>query len=213
MIGKNTVIGLALFAIVGLWVLPASADLLTTGIAYNDGITVWRGTSNLPVVPDPVLGAYVEWAVYAPGAFPFAGYTPTPGEFTYAYQLFSTRPAAISNFTVGLDNLADNIGTFVDGGNGVTGIQPLDPPHLYGPLPGGSASWDFDGITQDGHSCGLVFSSPYAPLENLAVIVNHGEFRTGLAPSPSNGVPEPATLWLLGSGLGLIVAGRWFRRR
>jgi hypothetical protein len=213
MIGKRIALGLALFCIVGLWALPAPADLLTTGTPYYDGVTTWKGTSNFPAIPDPVLGGYVDWVVYAPGQFPFTGYTPTAGEFTYVYQMHSTGTAAVSNYSVGLDNPADNIGDFVDLGHSVTGDPALIPMNIYGPFPGGSASWDFNGINQGGHSCGLVFSSPYKPLENFAVIINHGQYQVAQSvPSPSNTTPEPATIWLLGGGLGLILAN-WLRRR
>jgi hypothetical protein len=211
---KKIVVGLVLFAVVGLCALPAPADLLTTGTPYFDGVTTWRGTSNFPATPDPILGGYVEWDVYGPGQFPFAGYTPTSGEYTYVYQLFNTGSAAITNYSVALDNAADNIGAFVDGGNGVTGDQPIPlGMNIYAP-PNGGASWDFTGIAQLGHSCGLVFSSPYAPLSKIGIIINHGEYRIGdNIPSPSSATPEPATLGLLGSALGLMATGWWLRRR
>lgn len=200
-------------ALLSLWATPATASLLSTGVPFDDGVTVWRGTTYSYPTPDPVLGCYVDWAVYAPGHFPFSGYTPTANEYTYVYQFHSTGSAPISNFSVPIDNYADNIGKFVDIGNGVTGYEPLDPMTLYLP-PDGAASWDFNGVGQSQSSCGLVFSSPHMPLEASGVIINHGENRTvAPVPSPSaNPVPEPAMMWALLSGLG-IVAARWLMRR
>ena len=132
---RRALLGLTIFSICGLWVLSASADMVTTGTPYYDGVTTWRGTSTFSYAPDPVLDGYVEWAVFAPGQFPFSNYTPTPGEYTYVYQLYNTASAAITNYSVALDHAADNIGMFVDGPNGVTGDQPLIPMKLY-PAPG-----------------------------------------------------------------------------
>jgi hypothetical protein len=208
---QKTAAALVLFTLIGLWALPAPADMLTTGTPYFDGVTTWRGTSYFSYAPDPVLDGYVQWDVYAPNQFPFAGYTPTTGEYTYVYQVYNTAISAISNYSVALDHAADNISYFSDSGNGVTGVLPngatINPP------PNGSASWDFGGIAKGDHSCGLVFSSPYAPLYKIGIIINHGEYRIGdNIPSPSNTVPEPATLWLVGGALALLV-GWWLRRR
>ena len=89
---------LVLVAIVGLWALPASASLLDTGTPYQEGTKIWCGTTVFPEDYDPVLGGYVEWAVYESGHFPgtFSGYTPTPGQFAYVYQVFSTGSAPIT---------------------------------------------------------------------------------------------------------------------
>jgi hypothetical protein len=215
MIGRKKTAALVLFAMVGLWALPAPADMLTTGTPYYDGTTTWRGTSYFSFAPDPVLDGYVRWDVFGPGQFPFppsAGYTPTLNEFTYVYQVFNTAASAITNYSVALDNAADNIGAFSDAGNGVTGDSP-NGMVIIAP-PGGGASWDFSGILQNGHSCGLVFSSPYAPLYKIGIIINHGEYRLGdNIPSPSSTVPEPATLSLVLGALGLMTAGWWLRRR
>jgi hypothetical protein len=64
----------------------------------------------------------------------------------------------------------------------------------------------------------LVFSSQYAPLDEIAIIINHGENRVTQdpVPSPSSStgpVPEPATLWLLGSAVCLMALGWRFRQR
>ena len=102
MIGlKKATLCVALFAAIGLWALPAVAGLLDTGTPYSGGgRETWKGTTIFPDSVDPYLDGTVDWAVFAPGNFPFSGYTPTPGEFTYAYQIHCTGSAAISNFSV-----------------------------------------------------------------------------------------------------------------
>jgi hypothetical protein len=200
-------------ALLSLLTAPAAASLLDTGTPLNYASTTWRGTSVFPSVADPILGGSVDWVVYGPGQFPFSGYTPTAGEYTYVYQLHSTGSAPITNYSIPIDNYADNIGAFVDTGHGVTGNQPLDPMTLNLP-PAGDASWDFNAVGQNQSSCGLVFSSPHLPMEDSGVVINHGEYRTFLAPSPSaNPIPEPATIWALLSGLGVVAVWWWGRRR
>jgi hypothetical protein len=217
MSGRKTA-GLCLIslAVLSLLAAPAAASLLDTGTPFDDGNKVWRGTSVFPATPDPVLGGSVDWVVYAPGQFPFApstGYTPAPNEYTYVYQLHSTGSAPITNYSVGIDNYADNLGKFVDSGHGVTGYQPNEPMTLSLP-PDGAASWDFNGVGQNESSCGLVYSSPHTPLEYNAIVINHGEYRIFAVPSPSaNPIPEPATTWALLSGLGMVSAWWWIRRR
>jgi hypothetical protein len=200
-------------ALLGLWAVPATASLLDTGTAFNDGVTTWRGTSVFPATPDPILSGSIDWVVYAPGQFPFSGYAPTANEYTYVYQLHSTGSAPITNFSVPLENYADNIGTFIDTGHGMTGIDTVtDGANLFLP-PGGFASWDFNGVGQDQSSCGLVFSSPRMPFELVGVVINHGENRSFTIPSPSaHPVPEPAMIWGLLSGLAMLAA-TWLRRR
>jgi hypothetical protein len=213
---RKVAMGVVGFAVAAVLAVPAFAGLLGTGLSYNDGVrpTPWEGTTTFVSDEDPTLSGYVEWAVFEPGVFPFTGYEPTEGKLAYVYQVFSTGTAAISNYSVTIENPADNIGKFIDELHGVTGDQPLDPMNLY-PAPGGGASWDFGGIVQDGSSCGLVFSSERKPVEFDSIVVNHGAYAVAEPiPSPGpNNIPEPGTLWLLGSGLGLMMARRWFWRR
>jgi hypothetical protein len=218
---RKVAMGVVGFAVAAVLAAPAFAGLLGTGLSYDDGVrpTPWEGTTTFSFVSeedDTFLIGYVEWAVFAPGAFPFAGYEPTEGKLAYVYQVFSTGKSAISNYSVGIENPADNIGKFIDVDelHDVTGDQPKDPMNLY-PAPAGGASWDFDGIIQDGSSCGLVFSSERKPVEFDSIVINHGHYAVAEPiPSPGpNNIPEPGTLWLLGSGLVLMMAGRWFWRR
>ena len=61
------------------------------------------------------------------------------GEFTYVYQIHNTGTDVISSLAVALANPADNIGSFSDVANGVTGVSPSGMS-LTTP---GSAYWQF----------------------------------------------------------------------
>jgi len=201
MIGfKKATLCVILFAIVGLWALPAPAGLLDTGPPYTSDGTTWRGTTVFPDTYDPVLSGSVVWAVYGPGDFPFSGYTPTAGQLTYVYEVNCTGSASISDFSVALQNGVNNIGWFTS----VDGDEPWDA-EASNP-PSGSATWYFDGIATGESSCGLVFCSPNTPTDYYSGVIDHGQYRIAEpVPSPSAiPIPEPATIWLLACGLGLV---------
>ncbi|HEX3727956.1 MAG TPA: hypothetical protein VHV08_17010 [Pirellulales bacterium] len=178
---------------------------------------IWHGSTSYQGYdfnnqPTGLVG-YIDWAVYAPGNVPagltgIAGWTPTPGEFVYAYQAYETGSAPMTAVAVDLQNPADNIGTFLAAG--LTGslstssyINPFD-----------SANWTFAGIGAGGMTVGLVFSSPDLPMLDQATTIDDS---TGFAipvPSPSAmHIPEPGTLTL--ASLGIFVFGglRWLRCR
>ena len=194
---------LAIF-VVGLVSATAWAGALDGhGAAYFDGSTTWTGSTPF----DNFLGlsGYVDWAAFAPGAFPYAGYTPTAGELTYAFQVFSTGPLAVTSFSVALDNYADGIGTFAD----LAGDIPTSSVLL--PAPFGSATWSFSGIAAGGSSMGLAFSSPKVPKDLFGSTIDGG---TGaiIIPLPSpdtTDIPEPATMSVLAlGGLALLLRRR-----
>jgi len=149
------------------------------------------------------LSGYVDYAVFNPGQFPFAGYTPTPGELTYAYQIFVTGAAPLSSFEMALTDPADNIGNF----NSLPGTLPTSQT-LNSSI---SAKWTFPGIATGGNSDGLAFSSPRLPSSLFATAVDTGQ-STFIIPLPSPGplsIPEPATLGL--AAMSCLVLG--LRRR
>jgi hypothetical protein len=205
-IGKTRwVVCLAL--IFGLWGGLASAGWIDTTSPYLSGTSSFFDTN--PAHQPPLQGS-IQWAVYSPAqTFPFLGfgYTPTAGDYVYVYQVFNTGDIAISNFSVDVIHFAENIGSFSDAGDGLDGSTPigaaLDLPY--------SASWDFDGIVANTHSCGLAYSSPLPPAIDKGYAVNHGTYVNiyGIA-SP---VPEPATLWLVACGLTVVLVRGWLRRR
>ncbi|MHC4985336.1 MAG: PEP-CTERM sorting domain-containing protein [Planctomycetota bacterium] len=172
---------------------PAFAGALSGHAdAFDDGSTVWAGSTAFD--NGTGVAGYVDWAVFAPGDFPFAGYTPDAGELVYAYQVFSTGTDVISSFSVALENEANSLGSFSDlsGDAMINGVL----------LPAVKAEWQFAGITTGGNSEGLAFSSPLVPKELFGIAVDGGTFALVIpVPTPSsNEIPEPATMSLLGIG-------------
>jgi len=196
---KHTVAVLTVMALAA----PAFAGALATHAdAFDDGSTVWAGSTAFD--NGTGVSGYVDWAVFAPGDFPFANYTPDTGELVYAYQIFSTGADTISSFSVALENDADTLGSFSDlaGDTAINGVL----------LPAVKAEWQFAGITTGGNSEGLAFSSPMVPKNLFGIAVDGGTFAIVIpVPTPSpNEIPEPATMGLLGIG-GLVALIR--RRR
>ena len=178
--------------------------LATDAAAYVDGTSrVWHGSTDMDsgiTVNGLHLQATVDWCVYAPGAFHFDGYTPTPGEFVYAYQVDVTGTSVVKLFTVALldENKADNIGSFALG----TGVAPAAS---YFEQPGSpdllAAEFEWTPAEVAGLTSGLVFSSINAPMDWVGNLADSGQTADGTVPSPSNAIPEPATLGILTIGL------------
>lgn len=173
------------------------------GDAYFDGSTTWSGSTSF--TDGANLHGYVDWAVFAPGDFPYSGYTPTLGEMVYAYQVFGMGTDAVSSFSVGLLNPANNIGSF----SGLTGDSATSAS-IVAP-PNGKAEWVFlgmdDGIDQGDNSEGLAFSSVKVPQDLFAVVVNGGSFAVAIpVPTPSStDIPEPVTMALFAAGGAVLL--------
>jgi len=172
----------------------------------DDSSVVWRGTTTLYVVAgSETLSADVDWCVFAPGGYPFDvadGYTPTPGEFVYAYQIDVTGTLEVNTFWVNMadSNEANNIGAF-DLSSGVaptnSAFGSTDPQKLV------SANWTFGGALTPGLvSDGLAYSSVNAPEMGLGFIQDGGLLGQpqGPLPTPSDEIPEPLTMTLLAAG-------------
>ena len=175
--------------------------------AYFDGVTTWSGSTAFDNLTG--VAGFVDWAVFGPGDFPFggAGYTPTPGELVYAYQVFSTGTDSLSSFQASLDNLANTVGSFT-GLAGDAAIAALL-------LPLDKAEWQFAGITTANNSEGLAFSSPKTPKDMFGIVVDGGTFAVvNPVPGPSEtDIPEPMTLSFLGGGaVTLLLRSRRKRR-
>jgi hypothetical protein len=217
---KSKVIGcLVLFALIGFGVMPAYGSLETSGTAYFDGVTTWRGSTSFEAPGNSNLKGTVYWAVFGPGDFPFTPdetvpYEPTPGELTYVYQIFNLGTDNITLFKTLMDNEADNIGWFSDLDNDVTGISPSSLELV--PI---SAVWHFisPAIDQNGSSVGLIFSSTNTPMLSTSLIADGGTTAEAEVPIPSaNLIPEPASMlvWLLGlvACIAPITVHRLWRR-
>lgn len=182
--------------IVGLFISTwAQAGPLASAGTFSSGST--------PFDNGGTLKGFVDWAVFNPGTFPYAGYTPTAGELSYAYQIFVTGAAPVSSFELVLTDPADTIGSFNDLG----GVAPSS--QILNPLT--SAKWTFPGIPQNDKSYGLAFSSSRIPQSLFATVVDTGQ-STWVIPLPSpgsNSIPEPATLGL--AAMGCLMLG--LRRR
>jgi hypothetical protein len=210
---QKATLGLVLFAVVGLWAMPAAAGLLYDGI-QNDVYEGWSGSSPFQGEHETDLKGSIDWAVFAPEAFPYQGYAAPSGMYTYVYQVnCDLGGVPLSAFAVTLDGAADGIGSFTSTSPAVDGVVP-DDSYIIPTLPG-SANWNFyDYITSGSSSCGLVFYSRNPPMPNGAIVVNSGDYANLVTASPLPiPIPEPGTICLLACGLGLAVATRRLGRR
>ena len=177
--------------------------------------TPYQGYNDYPINANPSgMFGTIDWVVFAPGDFTpgYLGYTPTPGEFVYAYQAIQD-PAAFAPLTglsVVLEAAANNIGTFT--GNGVFGVATGSEFFLGLPFP--SANWDLPaGVGAGGTSVGLVFSSPFGPKLLSGSVIDDGSVGD-VVPLPSPDpeyIPEPGTMTL--AMCGLVVFGLQLLRR
>ncbi len=137
------------------------------------------------------VSADVDYAVFAPGTFPFAD--PSGGShYVYAYQI-DNLDTDIVQFTVGVDGdeTLGSIGSIADGGsNSPTAV-------LYVGAGPTSAAWDFSGFASGQTSDVLFFTSAEAP-ELDSATVSAAWANSHDLPSPS---PEPATLGLVALGV------------
>ena len=179
----------------------ASAGVLSgNASAFNDGngpsAGAWTGTTAFD--NGVGLNGTVEWSVFGPGDFPFAGYSPTAGELTYAFQVFSTGTKSLHSLTLNDPNgAADNIGSFAD----LAGFAPISVAL------GTQAEWNFAGLNAGDNSIGLAFSSIRTPDSLFGVVLNGGTFAVAIPlPVPgANNIPEPASLALMGlSGMMML---------
>ena len=177
--------------------LPASAGPLASDLAisYNGA---WAGSTPFAT---GTLAGYVDWAVYKAADFPYtgAGYSPTPGELVYAYQVYVTGSAVVSHFDVDLPNAGNNIGTFTTFGvvaPSATSIGPVASYDFHAPaIPTGSSS------------IGLAYSSNKVPQDWFGSVIDTGQSTFVMPiPAPSNvNVPEPAAVTLLCIGTAVLV--------
>ena len=222
---RTTIAFLLCFAMALCATSSLAGPLNTTGnsAVYVDGLSnTWRGSTSFSQTEvSGTLAGFVDWAVYAPGDFPaFSGYTPTPGEFVYAYQLYvldnlgETNVAATSMFITLLDgHPADNIGSFtgtVSFGS-ITGVSV----GFNAIVADDSAQWYFvpSPIAPGSNSVGLAFSSPNPPIIDEGSVLDGGIVST-VFPLPTSGavpIPEPGTLTL--GALGLAACALLLLRR
>jgi hypothetical protein len=198
MLGKKIIAAaVALLVAIALFAGTASAAFDPAGI-YG----TWSGTSTFD--NGDGLSGHVDWIVYGPDGFPYTGYLETPGELTYAYQVFNEGTHAISEFIIPTPNPLDNIDSFSEGG--IAGYAPVEPPvapdWYFSDTPGSA-------IPTGGASEGLVYSSPNVPETYYYIVINGGTVAIGDGiPAPSStSIPEPATWCSLLLAFGVL--GMW----
>ena len=95
----------------------SAGPLLNHASAWTDPVTstTWTGSTHIQNVSG-TLSAEVEWAVFGYDNCPYSGpnFTPTAGEFVYAYQVINQGTLEINKFWVNMkaSNEANGIGYF-----------------------------------------------------------------------------------------------------
>jgi MYXO-CTERM domain-containing protein len=203
---------LGLLCLVGLVCgSAAGGPLANDPNAWSDGTTTWCGTVSVQSF-EGELKADVDYCVYWWSEYPGTDYTPAPGEFVYAYQVYVTGTGLVKKLSVGMlpGNDAGSIGH--DGGLGEAGGHAPEAWFFTGAAPNSdTANWewlDVDPLAT--HSDGLVYSSINVPQWWIGTVLNTGQAASGMVPSPSDLIPEPGALALL--ALGLVAAVRRRRR-
>ncbi len=206
---------LVIFAVMGAFCGSVIAGPLASDVnAYSDpnGI-VWRGSAAISS-GDGGLTATIDYSVYAPGVYPGDANLPTSGEFLYAYQIYVTGVAPMSSYTVGLlsSNEANNDNH--DPTYGDPAGQVPDSSSFAGvPIDQVTWAWDPNDMVLTGeHSDVLLYSSVNAPRWFIGTVQDSGKAGSGLVPSPSDVIPEPATLSLLALGAVAVIRRRRMRK-
>jgi len=122
-------------------------------------------------------------------------------QFEYVYQITSLGTSPATSFTVSMlpSNEAVDIGSHqID----PTDVAPWD--EAFNPLPPAepwTAGWSFTDLVAPEVSYALTYWSVNEPLLFLGSVINESHTATGMIASPSNVIPEPATIGLLTVGL------------
>ena len=179
----------------------ASAALDTSNV-YTDGNAVtWAGTVAMTSISDPNLDTDVEYCVNKrvlhDGNL----------QFEYNYQVTSNGSLPVTLFYVNmiLSNEAEDIGSYeID----VTDVAPTSAFFTATPY---AANWTFENLANGDVSYGLNYWSVNEPLWKFGIVQDGGALAGALLPSPSDKIPEPASLMALAVGV-LALVGRRRRR-
>lgn len=169
---------------------PAALD---TSNVYTDGNgTIWTDTVTLT---DQTLSTSIEYCVN--DRVLHGGEL----QFEYVYQITSLGTSPATQFSLAMlpSNEAVDIGSHqIDPTDLAPSGAALDPPPPAEPL---TASWSFTGLVAPNVSYAMTYWSVNEPLEWLGSVINESHTASGMFASPSNVIPEPATIGLLTVGL------------
>ncbi|KKK76030.1 hypothetical protein LCGC14_2867790 [marine sediment metagenome] len=191
------------FAIAGLLVTLLCVPVVGDVITRLDGDTAAAVSGSVAFSETGEWLADVEYAVYAPGAYP-GDHSDSSTQWIYAYQAFcdSGSTMTLASLSVGLLEGSGAASATDDSTHGEPGgVAPL-LSRLVG-TPPTSVQWTID-VDAGEHTTVLLFSSPYSHTFDSATLANGGDGDTDLLPTP---VPEPTTLSLLLLG-GVVLARR-----
>ena len=155
----------------------------------------------------------VDFAVWAPGDYPFstAGITPLagtfdPGAFVYAYQIHNSDSSTFGITALGIDSAGGVMAGIAYDLLVDTAMDDIAPSGGV-LLPAFSAEYVFGAVPPDGFSSVLLLSSPDGPAFAAATVIDGGVDADGQLPSP---VPAPGAAMLGLIGCGILAC---FKRR
>jgi hypothetical protein len=182
------------------------ASATQAGILNGHGAAYGGVTGSVPFNNGVGLSGNIDYAVFTSADFNanFAGLGYVPGgPLVYAYQVEATGSRNVSAEIIGVSNPAHTIGAF-DIGDVAPSSSSFTP----------NARWLFaPGIATGMSSWGLAFSSSNLPIVGASLTIDGGT-QALVAGVPTPGpisIPEPASLWLVASGLAVSAIRR--RRR